>query len=367
MKIFDGKKPPIVRLPPRSNFEIMLQRSAQTAMVFCGFVVFAIALYLARFVLVPVTLAVVMGLMLGPVASRLERRGIMSWISSALVFLLFIAVLCVLVVALTGPLAFWWGELPRIWAQLQEQMGELRAPLEALRGLQDEMREMTGESGMTVSVEGSSAIDTLTTLAPAMVAQIILFMASLYFFVATRHSIRLSVLKLCVGRRLRWRVAHIFRDVETMVSRYLLSIALINLGLGICVTVALWVAGVPSPALWGALAGLFNFIMYIGPAIMAVILFAIGLATFDTISASLMPPLVYLTINFIEAQFVTPMVLGRTLTLNPFIVLLALTFWIWIWGPVGGFIAIPAVLIVIAIARNIFPGFAGQGHALPLK
>ena len=121
--------------------------------------------------------------------------------------------------------------------------------------------------------------------------------------------------------------------------------------------IALWAVGVPSPALWGALAGLLNFIVYVGPALMAAILFAIGLATFDTISGSLMPPLIYLALNLIEAQFVTPMVIGRTLTLNPFLVLLALAFWIWIWGPIGGFVAIPALLIIFAVTRNILPGF----------
>lgn len=69
-----------------------------------------------------------------------------------------------------------------------------------------------------------------------------------------------------------------------------------------------------------------------------------------------MPPLVYLLLNLIEAQFVTPTVIGRTLTMNPFIVLFALAFWLWIWGPLGGFIAVPALLIVYAIVGNIVPG-----------
>ena len=89
---------------------------------------------------------------------------------------------------------------------------------------------------------------------------------------------------------------------------------------------------------------------------MAVILFAVGLSVGETISQSLVPPLAYLSVNFVEAQFVTPMVVGHTMTLNPFLVLLALAFWIWIWGPIGGFIAIPALLIFFAIARNILPG-----------
>ena len=358
MKIYDLKKPPIVRLPPRSNFEIMLSRSSQVAVVLVGIVTFVFALHAAKFVLAPVALAVVVGLMLGPVANRLERGGAPGWLSAAVVVLLFMAVVTGLMMALFGPLSFWAGELPRIWEQLQLQLADLRNLIEALRGVQQQLREVTGGEGLTVSVEDGTAVTSVATFAPALLAQVLLFLASLYFFVATRNDIRIGVLRLCFNRRLRWRTAHIFRDVEAMVSTYLLSITAINVGLGVAVGCALWAFGVPSPALWGALAGLLNFVIYIGPTVMAAILFAVGLGTYDTLAMSMMPMVIYLSINLMEAQFFTPMIVGRTLTLNPFLVLLALAFWIWIWGPIGGFIAIPALLIVFAIARNLLPGFA---------
>ncbi len=347
------KRPPIVRLPPRSTSEIVLQRSAQVSLVVVGLVAFVFALWAARFVLAPVMLAVVFGLMLGPVASRIERQGISPWVSSAFVFVLFVGALAALVYALSGPIMFWGAQLPRVWAELQLQLSE---PLSALNELQGALRDLGGSEGMTVSVEEGSPVESVAYLAPAFLGQVLLFLTSLYFFVATRHATRHMTLRLCVGRRLRWRMAHVFRDVESLVSRYLLSITAINIGLGVAVTIALWAVGVPQPALWGALAGLLNFVMYVGPAIMAGLLFIVGLASFDTLTAALMPPIVYLSVNLIEAQVVTPMVVGRALTLNPFAVLLALTFWIWIWGPIGGFVAIPAMLIVIALARNLIPG-----------
>jgi predicted PurR-regulated permease PerM len=354
------KRPPVVRLPPQSNVEYGLTRGSQVALIVIGIVTLCFALQVARFILAPISLALVVGLMLGPVATRIEARGISPYLSAVAVFLLFILILALLALALAGPLLFWVDQAPLVWRELQLGMAQLREPMAALKDVQDQLRQVTGDEGMTVSVEEGSPIDSLVALAPAILAQIILFMASLYFFVATRHQTRLAVLKICVGRRLRWRTAHIFRDVETLVSRYLLSIAAINFCLAVASTLALWAVGVPSPALWGILAGLLNFVMYIGPAIMAAILFAVGLVTFDTITGSLMPPLVYLSLNMIEAQFVTPMVIGRTMTLNPFVVLLALTFWIWIWGPVGGFVAIPALLVTFAVARNIIPGLGFQ-------
>jgi predicted PurR-regulated permease PerM len=350
------KKPPVVRLPPKSGFEVAMSRGAQVSLIVLGLLGLVFALHSAKFVLAPVGLAIVVGLMLGPLAGRLERIGMSPWLSSAVVFLLFIFAVFALALALSGPLTFWIGQAPEIWEELQFQLYQLRRPMEAISGLRDEIRSVTGSSGFTVAVEEGSPVEDMAYLAPAILAQVLLFVASLYFYVATRHQTRAAVLSLCVGRRLRWRVAHVFRDVEALVSRYLLSISLINAGLGVAVSLALWAVGVPSPALWGALAGLLNFIMYVGPAVMVAILFAIGLATFDTLGGALLPPLVYLSINLVEGQAVTPAVLGRTLTLNPFLVLIALAFWIWLWGPVGGFIAIPALLIVFAIIRNIVPG-----------
>jgi len=174
--------------------------------------------------------------------------------------------------------------------------------------------------------------------------------------VATRYQTRAAILRLCIGRRLRWRVAHIFREVEQLVSRYLLSITVINIAEGAAVGLALYLIGIPSALLWGAIAALTNFVVFIGPAIMVAILFMVGLAEFDTLGGSLLPVMVYLGINLLEAQFITPMVIGKTMTLNPFLVLLALIFWIWLWGPLGGFIAIPALLVVYAVIRNIVPG-----------
>lgn len=353
-------RPPVVRLPPKSNMEVILAVSARIGAVLTGLVALGFALEQAKFILAPVTTAIVVGLMFGPIATRLERRGWPKGMSAGLVTLLFIAIVLLFTLSVAAPLSSWAARVPQIWSQLQLQLSEWRQPLDTLRWLQSELRDAFGGSTMTVAVEDASPVESMATIAPAVIGQLLLFLASLYFFVATRNDIRASILRICTGRRLRWRAAHVFRDVERLVSRYLLSIALINLGLGVAVGIAMYAIGMPSPALWGALAGLMNFIVYIGPAVMALVLFGVGLAEFDTLGLSLLPPLAYLTINMIEAQFVTPSVIGRTMTLNPFMVILALAFWIWMWGPLGGFIAIPLLLICYAVAANLLPGFASR-------
>lgn len=346
---------PVVRLPPKSTAELLLARAAQTATVVVGLVAAIFALQAGEYILAPVSLGVVIGLMLGPVASLFERRGVVPSLSALIVVLIFIAAILAFAAAVAAPLSFWLDRLPQIWADLQRQLANLKQPLEAIRGMRDQLRELNGESGVAVSLDEGLAVSSVASFAPALLGQILLFFASLYFFVATRHQTRIGVLSLCFDRRLRWRVAHIFRDVERMVSRYLLSITVINVLEGIAVGIGLALVGVPSALLWGALAILTNFVVFIGPAVMVAILFAVGLAEFDTLAGALLPCAIYLGINTVEAQFVTPMVIGKAMTLNPFIVLLSLVFWIWLWGPVGGFVAIPALLIAYAIVRNIIP------------
>ena len=354
------KKPPVVRLPPKSNVELLLQRGSQASIILMGIIAAVFALAAAEYVLAPVGLGIVLGLMLGPVATRLENRGLPPGLSAALVVILLICLIGLLAMAIAQPLSFWLARVPQLWANLQGQLSELKGPLQAFKTFRDQVRDVVGAEGVTVSVDDGMGVQSVVTLAPALMAQVLISLACLYFFVATRHDTRKAILKLFWGRRLRWRIAHIFRDAERMVSRYLLSITLINISEGIAVAAGLYLIGVPSALLWGALAALLNFVVFIGPAVMVAILFMVGLAEFDTFGGSLLPVVVYLTVNLMEAQFVTPLVVGRTMTLNPFMIVLALVFWIWLWGPLGGFIAIPALLIFYAIVGNIIPGIDWQ-------
>jgi len=154
---------------------------------------------------------------------------------------------------------------------------------------------------------------------------------------------------------MRWRTAHVFRDVEAKVSRYLISITIINICVAIAVTLAMWAIGMPSPPLWGALAGVLNYIPYVGQAVMIVILLAVGLGTQAELWAILLPVACYVAINFTEGQIVTPHFIGRTMTLNPFIIFLSITFWLWSWGPVGGLIAVPTLLIAQSLLTHALP------------
>ncbi len=330
--------------------------SWRLSVILIGLLAIAFALHAGREVLAPVALAVVIGLMFGPVADRLERYGVPPSVSAGLVVLAFLGIISIIMVTLAIPLSGWVERWPLIWARVQTELAGWKEAFSSLQGISEGLKELGGEAAtMTVRVDDGSAVQDVAMLAPAFIAQIIIFLASLYFFLATRGDIRTSILSLSLSRRLRWRIAHVFRDIESLISRYLLSITVINVGLGLSVALVLWLLGVPSAPMWGMMAALLNYVIYVGPAIMAVLLLGVGLATGNDLSGYLTPALAFLALNMIEAQFVTPQVLGRSLTLNPFAVFLSLGFWIWIWGPVGGFVAVPAMLGLVALVRHVIP------------
>lgn len=336
--------------------EIVLDRLAKGSIVLVGLIALVAALDLGMFLLAPIVGAVVVGLMLGPLVTRMERHGAPPALSALVALLVFLLIIAGLATAIAAPATVWAERIPEMWAALRETVNGFRESLKTLSDLGDQLRAAAGieDSSLTVSVD-SMGIAGLLTLAPPIIGQVVLFIATLYFFLLTRTQLRTAVLSLCLGRPARCRAARIFRDVEHFVSRYLLAITVVNAGLGLATGLALGAIGLPSPALWGALAMVLNYVPFVGPALMAVIVFAVGLVTFESAFMIALPPLIVVGLHFIEAQFATPAIIGRTLTLNPLVVFLSLAFWLWVWGPLGGFIAVPLLLIAHAVLLHLLP------------
>jgi predicted PurR-regulated permease PerM len=340
-------------LAPRTGIENVFVIAARVSQILLALIVTVYALDYAEVILAPILLGVVIGLMFSPLARALERHRVPPWLSGLAIVLLLLFLLMIVATAVAVPLSNWLDKAPVIWQNLQLHIADWKSVVSSLRGMQTQIGTLMGQTGaLMVKVDDNSTVASVATLGPTIVAELLLFFASVYFFIATRDRFRLAVLSLCVTRRLRWRIAHFFRDIEVLISRYLLTITAVNICLGAAVTLGLWAVGMPSPALWGMLAVIMNYIMYVGPATMALILLSISLATRQGGVDILLPPAVYLCLHFIESQFVTTQVLGVTMTMNPFLVFLALAFWIWLWGPIGGFIAVPSLLIIYALLRN---------------
>jgi len=147
----------------------------------------------------------------------------------------------------------------------------------------------------------------------------------------------------------------IARQVERDISNYLGTVTMINLGLGASVAVCFALIGVPNPLLWGAMVTITNFVPYLGPAINYGTFAMIGLLTFDTVPRMLAPAGVFLVLNVLEAYLITPMVLGKRLTLNPVMLFVGLTFWGWLWGIVGAILAVPILVVFKIFCDHIEP------------
>src|SRR3569833_1540755 len=351
-----SRQPAIPKSMSDSQLERVLTTASKFAMLVAGVLALIIALALGKVILAPIALAMVVGLMFGPVADAMERRGMPAGISAGIVVVGFLALLFVAALLFAQPLSYWIARGPVMWEKLQAQLATLKGPLESVGAIQDKLKGIFGsDSALTVKVQDGGPVQDVALMAPSILADVLLFLAGLYFFLATRHHIRISVLSLCFSRRMRWRAAHVFRDVELKVSKFLISATLINLGVGVATAAATYALGLPSPLLWGALAMVMNFIPYVGQAVMFVVLFAVCLATQSNLASILLPVVAYAGINLTADQVVFPHLVGRALTLNPFIIFVSIAFWLWVWGPMGGFIAVPTLLMLQSIVMHIFP------------
>ena len=201
----------------------------------------------------------------------------------------------------------------------------------------------------------SSVLDYVTGSAPAAAIQTFFALLLIFFFLSGWTRLR--------GRTIRSRgsfdsalnTARVIQNVVDATSAYLSTIVLINALLGLSVALLLWAMGMPSPFMWGGIVALCNFVPYVGPIVAAGLLAMGGLMSFDTVGIALLPAFIQIGLHTIEANVITPMVLGRRLTINPMLILLSLSFWGWIWGAPGALLAVPLLII----AQTIIFSFLG--------
>ena len=174
----------------------------------------------------------------------------------------------------------------------------------------------------------------LVAITPA-VSQFVLFFGTLVFFLATNSTLRQKMIIFFVTRNGRLRMIKIWNDIERNLVSYVGLLSLINLALGV-VTVMLYLVGFPNPVTFGLLITVLNYVPYIGPAIFAV-LFCVGLIAMPSLLQAALAPALFVLIATIEGHFITPSIVGRRLTISPFLVFLALAFWAWLWGSIGAF------------------------------
>lgn len=148
---------------------------------------------------------------------------------------------------------------------------------------------------------------------------------------------------------------HTIYDIEKRVSRYLLTITVINAGLGVVVFAYLTVLGMPNAYVWGIAAFLLNFLPYVGGFVGAMLVGAFAIVTFDNVGYALLAPVGYMIATGVEGQLITPMVVGRRLAMNTVAVFLTVVFWGWLWGIPGALVAVPFLVVFKVVCENFEP------------
>ena len=182
-----------------------------------------------------------------------------------------------------------------------------------------------------------------------------LFFGTLLFFLIGQIELRTSLVSLFGNRDTKLRFLKIMRDIERNLAGYLTVVTIINAALGTIVAIGTWLLGYPNPVIFGVLAALLNYVPYVGPGVMVIALFGVGLVSFPSIAHAVIAPLGFIALTALEGHLITPTIVGRRLTLNPLLVLLSLAFWTWMWGPFGAFLAVPLSIIGLVVFNHLFP------------
>lgn len=318
------------------------------------FVLLALAaLHFSAALVIPVFAALVIGSMTGPLVDWLNERGVAPIVTAVLLLFVVLALLYGLLITLSPALTEWIARAPEIGAVMKEKLAFLEHPAEALRTLRDAIAGKD-DASISVGVKQDLLQTALGLITPA-ITQLLLFVGTLFFFIADRRRIKQRIAASFPSRETRLKALHIFRDAEDALRRYMLLVTAINLGLGLMTTLSMFLLGMPSFYLWGLLAFVLNYIPYLGPAIVAGILFIVGVISFPTLQQAIMPMAVFVGITTIEGHFLTPSLIGRHLTLRPFVIFLSLAFWTWLWGPAGAFLAAPLLIVMLVILGELEP------------
>jgi predicted PurR-regulated permease PerM len=317
--------------------------------------------YVARAVLMPIVLALLLSFLLSPVVQWLARLRLPEPVGAAAVLLGIVGLLTLGLYGLWEPATRWGQQLPQYMSQMEFKIRSIKQAVEELSEATEQVEKMTqmedGAAQSTLKVEagrpsltGTVLNQTLNLLATVGAVTILL-----YFLLASGDLFLLKLVRVLPRFEDKKIAVTIVHEVQHDISHYLLTITLINIGLGVATSITMFWLGMPNPLLWGVMAASFNFIPYLGAVASAVILTLVALFTFEELVRILLVPGVFLVLTALEGGFVTPAIVGRRLTLNPVAIFIWLTFWGWLWGVPGMLLAVPMLAILKIICDHIQP------------
>jgi predicted PurR-regulated permease PerM len=317
-------------------------------------------MYFMRAMLLPLVLALLLSYLLVPLVRVLATIRIPPFLGAAVVLLALVGGLVYGASRLSEPASGWIEKAPYSLQQLKQKLLPLKKPMEKVAQATGEIDKLTEpESPQTTKpqevVVKKGALAEIFTQGPEFIASAVVMFILLYFLLAYDGVFLTKIIRIMPRLDDKKRAVSIMREIETQISRYLMTITAINIGLGVAVGTTVHFLGLRNPIMWGVMVAMLNFVPYLG-ALTGIICMTLGaVLSFDSLGHALIIPASYMVIAILEGNFITPMVLGRSLTLNPVIILIALAFWGWMWGISGMILAVPILVTFKIFCDHIEP------------
>jgi predicted PurR-regulated permease PerM len=313
--------------------------------------------YFMRSILLPIVLALLLSYLLRPIVRGLSRLKIPLSVGAAVSLIGLLFLVGYGISALATPTTGWLQKAPAGFAELQRKLLPVKKSVAQVAQATGEIEKLasTNTETKTVEVKKHPIIEMFFLRTPEFIASAVLLVILLYFLLVYDQVFIAKLVKLLPTLSDKKTAVGIAHDIESHVSRYLFTITVINTCLGLAVGTAVALLGLPNPVMWGVMVAVLNFIPYLGALTGIICMTAGAVLSFDSLGYALIFPAVYLALGVLEGSFITPWVMGRSLTLNPVIILLSLTFWGWMWGIVGIILAVPILAAFRIFCAHIKP------------
>ena len=338
----------------------MVRSSARSIQSLCmaGLFVLAIlySLYFAADFILPVILALLMSLFLLPLVRFLRKARVPEPFGAALAILALVILLLGVGSLVTRPFAGFLQDFPLYLDKIRDRVSFLSGPLQEVSQASKQVEQMMGPSQSStslVALKQQSLLQILFSQTPAFVARLVIVVVLSYFLLAHGEFFLRKTVKVVPTFQDKRRIVEIAREIEWSISRYLASVTLLNLALGLCVGTSAALIGLANPLMWGGAAFLLNYIPFIGSACGIILIATASLIQFESPWYAGLAPAAYLCLNALESNFITPHVVGRWMTLNPVAIVLSFLFWGWLWGVPGTLLAVPILAATKIVCDHI--------------
>lgn len=319
------------------------------------FLALPFVLSIGSVVFLPLVTAIVLTIILSPLADRLAGWGLPNVLASLIALAIFFGVLLLALALILQPAVALFETLPEMADQVGRRFTELRNQFAWVAMTNDRLAELMGRSdgGREVVLASPSVIEQLAFATPSVLLEVLLTFLMTFFMIEARVRLRRHLLFDRASFGTSIKAARVMREVQDRVAAYILTVSWINAGVGVIVALGAWALGVEAPVMWGGLAAILNFLPYIGPLAMTALLALFGIGTAETVLLGIIPAAAYLGLHTVESNLVTPSILGARFTMNPVMILIALSYFSWIWGVFGALLSVPILLMLTAFFDHV--------------